>query len=126
VEGFKQLVVWQKAYEMALAVYRATTAFPRSELYGLASQMQRAAVSVPANIAEGYERQHRREYLQFLAVARGSLAEVETYLMPARDLHYIDESTFRSLEAQRAEVGRMLRGLVNSLSNDQTGRKPSS
>ena len=88
-EGFRNLIVWQKAYAFALEVYKAAKNFPRDEIYGLTSQIRRAAVSVSANIAEGYERQHRKEYIQFLMIAKGSLGEVETHLMFARDLAYL-------------------------------------
>ena len=80
VRGFRDLRVWQAAMELVVEVYALTRGFPRSELYGLSNQMQRAAVSGPANIAEGHARHHPREYLNFLSVAEGSLAELETYL----------------------------------------------
>src|SRR3972149_1714604 len=92
-KGFQRLVAWQKAYALVLTIYKATSAFPRTEQYGMISQMQRSAVSVPANIAEGPERGHRKDYVRFLALARGSLAELETYLLLARDLGYIDVSS---------------------------------
>jgi four helix bundle protein len=76
--GFRDLLAWQRAYGLALDVYRATGTFPRDELFGLTSQMRRAAVSVPANIAEGYERRTRGEYSQFLRIARGSLGELSS------------------------------------------------
>ena len=89
--------------------------FPKLEIYGLISQLQRAAVSVPANIAEGYERNHRKEYLQFLFIAKGSLGEVETYLLLAKDLGYISDSDFRTVDARRQETSKMLQGLIKSL-----------
>ena len=113
---FKKLVVWQKAYVLVQMIYKHSRNFPATESYGLTSQIRRAAVSVLANIAEGSERQHKKEFLQFLSVARGSLAEVETYLLLARDLGYLNEREFNSLEEQRQEVGRLLRGLYKSLS----------
>jgi four helix bundle protein len=76
ITGFRELKVWQRAYELTLDLYRITRKFPKAEIYGLTSQLQRAAVSVPANIAEGYERNHRKEYLQFLFVAKGSLGSL--------------------------------------------------
>jgi len=114
--GFRQLGVWQKGYEMTLDVYRLTKAFPKSEIYGLTSQIQRAAVSIPANIAEGYDRNHKKEYLQFLFIARGSLGELETLLMLAKDLGYMSGDAYRSVDAKRAETARMLQGLIKSLS----------
>lgn len=115
-KGFKRLTVWQKAYELTLMVYKYSQKFPSSELYGLTSQLRRSVVSVAANIAEGSERQHKKEFLQFLSIARGSLAEVETYLMLDRDLDYIGKKEFADADEQRKEVGRLLRGLYKSLS----------
>jgi four helix bundle protein len=114
-EGFKKLAVWQKAYNLVLDIYRFSQTFPDSERYGLTSQIRRAAVSVPANIAEGSERQHKKEFLQFLSIARGSLGEVETYLLLAKDLGYINGDKFNDLDDQRKETGRILRGLYKSL-----------
>ncbi len=114
-EGFKQIVAWQKGYQLSLDVYKATSGFPTSETYGLVSQMRRAAVAVPANIAEGYNRQHRKEYLQFLSVANGSLAELETYLLLARDLGYLKPETFDGLSQLHKNVARIMHGLLKSL-----------
>jgi four helix bundle protein len=85
-------------------------------LYGFTSQIRRASVSISANIAEGSERKSKKEFLQFISIARGSLAEVETCLVPAKDLEYIPEQVFNKLEEQRKEIGRLLRGLYRSLS----------
>ena len=115
-EGFKKLTTWQRAYELALEVYRVARLFPKEETYGLISQLQRASVSIPANIAEGYERNHRKEYLQFLYVAKGSLGEVETYLSLSRDLGYLSEKDYLAVENKRAEVSKLLNGLIKSLS----------
>lgn len=114
-EGFRDLIVWQKAYNIALDTYKMTKAFPKDELYGLTTQLRRAAISISANIAEGYERQHRKEYIQFLAISKGSLGEVETYLMFSRDLGYIKGENYSDMEGKRKEVGKLLRGLINSL-----------
>ena len=100
-QGFRQLVAWQKGYQLSLDVYKATRVFPSAEGYGLTSQMRRAAVGIPANIAEGYNRQHRKEYLQFLTVASGSLAELETYVLLARDLGYLKPEVFTPLDEIR-------------------------
>ncbi len=114
-EAFKDLVAWQKAYQLALDIYRATSDFPSREMFGLTSQMQRAAISVPANIAEGYGRGMGRDFVRFLAIARGSLSEVETYLLMAKDLGYLDTTTYSNLNKTRAEVGRLIHGLRMSL-----------
>ena len=89
IQGFRGLTAWQKAYALTLDVYKASNVFPKEEVYALSSQLRRAAVSVPSNIAEGYERTHRKKYLQFLSVAKGSLGEIETQLLLAKDLGYI-------------------------------------
>jgi len=114
-EGFRSLKAWQKAYEFGLEIYKMTRDFPKDEQYGLFSQIRRAVVSIAANIAEGYERQHRKEYIQFLMMAKGSLGEVETYLLFARDLHYVNEDNFLKLDNLRQEVAKLLRGLIKSL-----------
>jgi four helix bundle protein len=114
--GFKKLIVWQKAYELTIRIYRLTNSFPKSESYGLSLQLRRAAASIPANIAEGYERGHRKEYLQFLNIARGSLGEFETFISLAKDLGYVNNKDYESLSNLRGEVGKLLRGLTRSLS----------
>ncbi len=119
-KGFKQLTVWQKGYELALEVYRISKKFPKEETYNLITQLQRAAVSVPANIAEGYERNHRKEYLQFLYIAKGSLGEIETYLSLAEDLRYLSDDDYLMIEEKRAETSRLLKGLIKSLTRPMT------
>lgn len=115
VKGFRQLTVWQRAYGLTVDIYKLAKKFPKEELYGLTSQLRRAVVSVAANIAEGYERNHRKEYLQFLYIAKGSLGEIETYLLLAKDLGYMTEQDFSIIEEKRSEVSRMLLGLIKSL-----------
>lgn len=114
-QGFRSLIVWQKAYKFALDIYKATKGNPKDELYGITNQIRRAGISISANIAEGYERQHRKEYIQFLTIAKGSLGEVETYLLYSKDLGYINDEKYVELEGQRQEVAKLLRGLINSL-----------
>ena len=113
--GFKGLIVWQKAYLFALEMYKATENFPKMGQCALTSQMRRAAVSVSGNISEGYERKHRKEYVQFLMIAKGSLGELETYLMFARDLCYLSEDKYARLKKSREEVIKILKGLIKSL-----------
>jgi four helix bundle protein len=114
-KGFRTLHAWQMAYELTLDIYKITREFPKEEIYGLTSQLQRAAVSVPANIAEGYERNYKKEYQQFLFIAKGSLGEIETYLMLARDLQYITKAEYDSIDGKRAKAARILIGLIKSL-----------
>jgi four helix bundle protein len=112
-ENYRDLIAWQKAKSLVLSVYRCTRLFPRDEIYGLTSQMRRAAVSVPSNIAEGKGRNSQRELVQFLFHARGSLLELETQLSIAYDLEYIELPVFETLESQTRELGRILNGLIN-------------
>jgi four helix bundle protein len=116
ITGFRDLIVWKRAYELTLNLYRATKKFPKEETFGLTSQIRRAAASVPANIAEGYERNHRKEYLQFLFIAKGSLGELDTYLLLARDIGYMKSEDFDHMNTMRHETMKMLQGLIKSLS----------
>ncbi len=114
-KGFRQLNAWQKAYELSLEIYRVTKKFPKTEVYGLVSQFQRSAISVPANIAEGYERNHKKEYIQFLSIAKGSLGEVETYLLLAKDVGYLPTEEYGKVDEKRKQSARLLKGLIRSL-----------
>ncbi len=105
MEGYRELMVWQKGMDLVVAVYRLTATFPKSETFGLANQLQRAAVSVPSNIAEGNALKQTKAYLRHLAIASGSLAEVETQLEIAERLGY---ATSHELRSQANEIGRML------------------
>lgn len=109
--GHRGLVAWQKAMELVTEIYRVTRDFPKDELYGLVSQLRRAAVSVPSNLAEGYGRNSRKEFHQFVGVARGSLAEVETQIEIAKNLHYVSQESCSELLSRVDEVGRVLTGL---------------
>jgi four helix bundle protein len=109
---YKELIVWQKSYQLSLIIYRFTRKFPKSEMYALSSQIQRAAVSIPSNIAEGYCRYSKKEYIQFLQISFGSGAELETQLMIAKDLKYISESDFSMANSLIIEVMKMLNSLI--------------
>jgi len=115
VKGYKDLEVWQKAMDLVVMCYQATKDFPKSEVYGLASQLQRAAVSIPANIAEGRSRKHSKEFVQHLSIAYGSLAELETHIQIARRLNYIGSDKEDQTLNKTAEIGRMINGLRNSI-----------
>jgi four helix bundle protein len=120
LKSFRELVAWQKAYELTLEIYRVTTAFPKKEIYGFVSQMRRAAVSIPSNIAEGYQRQSRKEYMQFLSIAYSSCGELETQLLLSHDLGFLDGSTFKKILSLQEEVSKLLFKLIRSL---QTGSR---
>lgn len=111
---YKDLIVWQKAMVLVTQVYRVTRTFPRDERYGLTSQVRRAAVSIPSNIAEGQGRMSQGEFRQFLGHAKGSLHELETQLLIAQNLGYLADDAL--LGNHLSEVGRLLNGLINSLS----------
>ena len=113
--GFRDLTVWQKAMDLAANVYRVTKDFPAEERFGLTSQMRRAAVSIPSNIAEGHARNSTGEFIQSLGYAKGSLAELETQAEIAERLQFISREQNCELKMEMQEVGRMLSGLLNSL-----------
>ena len=115
VRSYKDLVAWQKSMDLVTAVYRASQGFPKEEIFGLVSQIRRAAVSVPSNIAEGHARTSKKEFQYFLSNARGSLAELETQLTIAHQLAYIDETVINQLLDRLGEVGRILNGLLTAL-----------
>jgi four helix bundle protein len=115
LQHYRELIVWQKAMGLVEAVYRATSQFPHAEIYGLTSQVRRAAVSIPSNIAEGQGRASTRDFLHFLSVAQGSLMEVETQVSVAERLGYIEKQLETTLLDSAAEIGRLLNGLCNSL-----------
>ena len=115
VRSYRDLLAWQKSMDLMLLVYRASDAFPKHEVYGLTQQLRRCVVSVPSNIAEGSSRRSTQEFLRFLNIACGSLAEVETQLTAARMLGYIDDSLESKLLEQAGEVSRILHGLYQSL-----------
>lgn len=115
VRNYRELIVWQKAMELVVAVYGVTKGFPQDEMYALTSQLRRAAVSVPSNIAEGQGRKSPSEFRRFLNIARGSLQETETQILIAEKLGYIDGNQQDGLLAQCTDVARLLNALSKSL-----------
>lgn len=107
-KGYKKLLVWQKADELAYRVYLSTKGFPKEEMYGLCSQLRRSAISIPTNIVEGTGRQNKNELRQFVNIALGSLAETEYLLEFSLRLNYLSQEDYGSLEALRQEVGNLL------------------
>ena len=114
-KNYRDLIVWQKAMELVMLIYRTTKSFPKEEVYGLTSQMRRAAVSIPSNIAEGQGRNTKRDLRNFLAIAMGSLRELETQILIAKGLTYFTEATTIQLCDLTDTVGRLIRGLAKSL-----------
>lgn len=115
LNSYKDLIVWQKAIRLVKEIYKITEYFPQVERYGLSSQMRRAAVSIPSNIAEGYSRKHRQEYIQFVRIAFSSGAELETQLIIARDLGFIRAEDSDTITELLMEIMKMLYKLTNSL-----------
>ena len=114
MKNHKDLIVWQKSMDHVAAIYVATKAFPKEELFGIVSQMRRAAVSIPSNIAEGYGRLYDKETVKFLSNALGSASELETQLIISKDLGYLLIEDFRKLINQIEEIIRMLSALIKS------------
>ncbi|MBI2678936.1 MAG: four helix bundle protein [Candidatus Koribacter versatilis] len=114
-QSYQELIAWQKAMVLVTDIYRATRTLPKEETYGLTSQIRRAAVSVPSNIAEGQARQSQKEFRQFLSHARGSLVEVETQFLIARNLGFLNELASKALLDSVAGLGRILNGLIASI-----------
>ena len=117
LKNYKELKVWQKSYQLCVEIYGTTKRFPNDERYGLTSQIRRAAVSVPSNIAEGYGRKTIPEYLRSLYIAYGSNCELETQILLSGDLGYIKEKDTKDLLGKLGEVERMLKALIKSLEN---------
>ena len=113
--SFKDLQMWQKGIDIVKDVYTLTNTFSKDELYGLTSQMRRAAISVPANIAEGFKRSHNKEFKQFLHIALGSLAELETQLIIARELGYIETKELDALADKIDHEAKMITSYANKL-----------
>ena len=116
VKNYTELIAWQKAMDLAVAVYAATEAYPQREVFGLANQMRRAAVFIPSNIAEGQGRATTKDFVHFLAVSRGSLQELETQAILSHRLQFISDPTRDGLLNASLELTRILHGLINSLS----------
>ena len=114
-KNYKDLLAYQKSYEVALLGYKVTSEFPSSEMYGLVSQVRRAAISVPSNISEGYRRGSQKEYIHFLKISLGSNSELETQLSLSRDLGFIHNNRFSEVHGLNEEVGRLLSSYVTRL-----------
>ncbi|NEQ21072.1 MAG: four helix bundle protein [Microcoleus sp. SIO2G3] len=115
IESYRDLEVWQQGMALAENCYRLTKTFPKEEVYGMVSQIRRAAVSIPANIAEGYGREYRNQYIQFLRIAQGSLKELETHLLLAVRVELITMQTAQPILAQCESTGKLLRALIRAL-----------
>jgi len=120
MQDFRKLKVWEKGHQLTLGVYRATTAFPKDEVYGLRSQIRRAAASVPANISEACGKGGRAEFAQYLRVSMGSASELEYHLLLAHDLGLLKDDDYRKLAAETVEIKRMLGAFIMKLKSGFT------
>jgi four helix bundle protein len=115
IRSYKDLIVWQKGIELVTSVYSISKTFPNEEKFGLINQLNRAVVSVPANIAEGWGRESSKNYLQFLRISRGSLMEVETLMIISKNFNYLDNTSFSTISDKIEETGKILQGLIKSI-----------
>ena len=115
IRTYKELIVWQKSIELVKAIYRLTNKFPQSELYGITSQMRRAAVSIPSNIAEGYGRKSIKEYSQWYSIAYGSSLELETQLIISKSLGFGYQKDYELCESLLGEVIKMLHSMIHTM-----------
>ncbi len=115
LESYKDLIVWQKSVELVINIYRLTRSFPKEEMYGITSQMRRCAVAIPSNIAEGYHRNHIKEYIQFLYIAKSSASELETQLIIVKKLDFAAQNEVTQIEDKLLEILKMLSTLVSKL-----------
>ena len=115
----KKLQLWKQSMDLVIEVYRATENFPAQEIYGLTNQTRRASVSIPSNIAEGAARQTKREFINYLHIAQGSLSELDTQLELAKRLGYLDEETWQNLGERMERVDKMITGLIRHLSQSK-------
>ncbi len=117
LKNYKDLKVWQKSYELCLEIYRITAKFPKEEKYGLTSQIRRAVVSIPSNIAEGYGRKTTMDYIRMLYISYGSVCKLETQILLAGDLDFIEKGELGTAKKDIAEIERMLKAMIKSLEN---------
>lgn len=115
LNSYKELNVWRKGIELVTEIYALTEQFPKSEIYGLSNQIRRSAISIPSNIAEGYNRKHKQEYIQFLRIAYGSGGELETQLIIANNLKFINPRDFDRIDKLLTEIMKMLNKLISTL-----------
>ena len=118
MNSHKDLIVYQKSIEFVTKIYETTNNFPKEELFGLTSQLRRAAISIPSNMAEGFARRHNKELTQFLYVSLGSAVEIETQLLIAKNINYINEEIYIMLTNLLSEISKMLIGLIHKLESN--------
>ena len=117
IKSFKDLKVWQKGHTLVVDIYKITDRFPSKEIFGLTSQLRRAAVSITSNISEGFSRRSPREKSQFYFIALGSLTELQSQILIAKDISYLNLDVYENLEKRTVEIGKMINGLLNHFKN---------
>jgi len=122
IKSYKDLLVWKRSVDLATKIYSITEEFPKAEIYGIISQMRRSAVSIPSNIAEGRNRGTRKDFAQFLRIALGSTAELETQTEISKNLKFINELEYSQITSETSEIGMMLRAIIRKL--DLTSKLP--
>ena len=125
-QSYKDLIVWKKSIDLATIVYRCLKTFPKSEMFGIVSQMQRAVISIASNIAEGQGRRSDKEFSRFLSIAKGSLCELETQIIISEKVNYMTAETMEGLLDQCDELGRLLNGLIKSIESKLRSQPKSS
>jgi len=118
--SFKDLIVWQKAHQLVIAIYKTTKLFPKEEVFSLTNQVRRATVSIAANICEGYKKKTIPNQLNYINIAEGSLEEVKYYIILSKDLQYINEQDYEQLTNSAEEVGRLINGYEKAISKRLT------
>ena len=116
IKSYKDLLIWQKGIVIVKEMYLLCADFPKNEIYGLQSQMKRASISIPSNIAEGYGRNYTQNYIQFLKIARGSLLELETQIIISKELNLINENKYNNITSLITEENKMLNAFIKSIS----------
>ena len=122
MKTFRDLQVWQKGMDMSVSVYEVTSNFPKKEEYGLISQLRRCAVSIPSNIAEGFGRNHTKDFIRFLRIAQGSVYECQTQLEISFRVGFIQELVFKELDHEYETIAKMLSSFIRKLSNSENNR----
>ena len=117
IRTFRDLIAWQKGHQLTLEIYKITSSFPKEEIFGLTSQLRRAAVSITSNIAEGFSRQSDKEKIQFFYLSLGSNTELQSQILLAKDLNYIDSATHNQLSELSVETSKLINGLIKNLKN---------
>ena len=120
IKSFEDLVVWKKAHDVVLIIYKLLEKFPKEEKYRIIDQLVRAVVSIPTNISEGFGRYTNKDYVHFLIIARGSVSEVKYLVLLSKDLRYISITEYNELKKELDDIGKMINGLINSLRNKQS------